>query len=314
MESRDGVNSPPEGKRAEIKGKIFYHVPLSDYTSWRIGGPVDYLAFPQDGADLKKLLAWARRDKISYFILGKGTNILIRDGGFRGMAISLAEGFSQLEVVKSSADEIQVQVGAGLPLGKVIDFCMQKGLSGLEFAAGIPGSVGGAIAMNAGAFGGEIKDVLQAVSFMDSHGNMREDPREKLSFSYRALRLPPGDIILGGVFTLRPAEISRVQEKIREIIALRQEKQPYDFPSAGSVFRNPQPGPAGRLIERAGLKGYRIGGAQVSEKHANFIINLGEARAKDVLKLIEVVKDKVWRETGVLLELEIQIMGEDIRD
>lgn len=314
MESRGGLNSPPEGKRAEIKGKIFYDVPLSAYTSWRIGGPVDYLAFPQDGADLKKLLAWARRDKIPYFILGKGTNILIRDGGFRGLAISLAEGFCHLEVVKSLADEIQVQVGAGLALGEVIDFCMQKGLSGLEFAAGIPGSVGGAIAMNAGAFGGEIKDVLQAVSFMDSHGNMREDPREKLSFSYRALHLPPGDIILGGVFILRPAEINRVQEKIREIIALRQEKQPYDFPSAGSVFRNPQAGPAGRLIERVGLKGYRIGGAQVSEKHANFIINRGEARAKDVLKLIEVVRDRVWRETGVLLELEIKIMGDDVQD
>lgn len=314
MESGDGINSPPAGKRAEIKGKIFYDVPLSDYTSWRIGGPVDYLVFPKDGPDLKEVLAWARRDKIPYFILGKGTNILIRDGGFRGMAISLTAGFCQLEVVTSLADEIQVQAGAGLPLGKVIDFCIQKGLSGLEFAAGIPGSVGGAVAMNAGAFGGEIKDVLRAVYLMDRQGNMRESSREKLSFSYRALHLPPGDIILGSVFSLRPAEITCVQKKIREIIAWRQEKQPYDFPSAGSVFRNPQSGPAGRLIERAGLKGYRIGGAQVSEKHANFIINRGGARAKDVLKLIEVVRDKVWRETGVLLELEIQVMGEDAGD
>lgn len=314
MESRDGINSPPAGKRAEIKGKIFYKAPLHCYTSWRIGGPVDYLVFPQDIADLKEVLAWARRDKIPYFILGKGTNILIRDGGFRGMAISLTEGFCQLKVVKSSAAEIQVQVGAGLPLGKVIDFCRLEGLTGLEFAAGIPGSVGGAIAMNAGAFGGEIKDALQAVYFMDSSGNMRKNPREQLLFSYRTLRLLPGDIILGGVFSLRPAERTQVQDKIREIIAWRQEKQPYESPSAGSVFRNPQSGPAGRLIERAGFKGYRIGGAQVSEKHANFIINCGGARAKDVLQLIEIVRDKVWRETGVLLELEIQIIGEDEGD
>lgn len=314
MESRDGVNSPTEGKRTEIKGKIFNAVPLADYTSWHIGGKVDYLVFPKDGADLKKVLEWAHRDKIPYFILGKGTNILVRDGGLRGMAISLSEGFCQLEVVKNSSDEIQVQAGAGLPLGKVIDFCKQRGLTGLEFAAGIPGSVGGAIAMNAGAFGGEIKDVLQAVWVMDNQGNVRQKPKEKLSFSYRALSLPGGEIILRGIFSLRPAEVTGVQEKIREIMAWRQEKQPYDFPSAGSVFRNPQSGPAGRLIERAGLKGYQVGGAQVSEKHANFIINRGGARAKDVLRLIEVVREKVWRETGVLLELEIQVVGEEDGD
>ncbi|MGB9698616.1 MAG: UDP-N-acetylmuramate dehydrogenase [Thermodesulfobacteriota bacterium] len=314
MESRDGVDPQTKGTRTEIKGKIFYDVPLADYTSWRIGGPVDYLVFPRDAADLKEVLEWARRDKIPYFILGKGTNILVRDGGFRGMAISLADGFAQLAVIKSLAAEIHLHAGAGLPLGMVIDFCLQKGLTGLEFAAGIPGSIGGAIAMNAGAFGGEIKDVLQAVWVMDAHGNMREDPKEKLSFSYRALRMLPGEIILGGLFRLRPAEITQVQEEVRKIIARRREKQPYDFPSAGSVFRNPQAGPAGRLIEKAGLKGYRIGAAQVSEKHANFIINRGGARAKDVLKLIEVVRDKVWRETGVLLELEIQVMGEDGED
>jgi len=314
MESRHGANPQAKGTRAEIKGKIFYDVPLADYTSWRIGGPVDYLVFPQDAADLKEVLEWARRDKIPYFILGKGTNILVRDGGFRGMAISLADGFGQMAVTKSLSAEVQLQAGAGLPLGTVIDFCMQKGLSGLEFAAGIPGSVGGAVAMNAGAFGGEIKEVLQAVWVMDARGNMRQDPVEKLSFSYRALSLPLGEIILGGLFNLRPAEVTRVQEEVRKIIALRREKQPYDFPSAGSVFRNPSTGPAGRLIERCGLKGYRIGGAQISEKHANFIINRGGARAKDVLKLIEVVREKVWRETGVLLELEIRVVGEEARD
>ncbi len=170
------------------------------------------------------------------------------------------------------------------------------------------------MAMNAGAFGGEIRDVLHSISIMDPQGNMRATPKEQLSFAYRLLKLLPGEVILGGLFSLRPGEKGQVQEKIREIIARRQEKQPYDFPSAGSVFRNPQAGPAGRLIEQAGLKGLQIGGAQVSEKHANFIINRGGARAKDVWRLIEVVRKKVWQETGVLLELEVQIVGEDPPD
>ncbi len=314
MESRPGVNPQTKGKRAEIKGEILYNVPLAQYTSWRIGGPVDFLVFPEDVKDLKKVLAWAHGDQIPYFVLGKGTNILVRDGGFRGMAIAIASKFAQLEVLQRGPEEILLQVGAGLSLEKLIDFCAQEGFTGLEFAAGIPGSVGGAMAMNAGAFGGEIRDVLHSVSIMDAQGNMRATPKDQLAFAYRSLKLPPGEIILSGLFSLRSGEAAQVKEKIREIIARRKEKQPYNFPSAGSVFRNPQAGPAGRLIEQVGLKGLQIGGAQVSEKHANFIINRGGARAKDVWQLIKVVQEKVWQKTGVLLELEIKIVGEDPAD
>lgn len=315
------MSSPIEEKRLpiscplplekEIKGEVRYAVPMAEYTSFRVGGPVDFLFFPADAADLKKILEWGRKEKIPYFILGKGTNLLVRDGGWRGMAISLIQGFSRIAEVSRGEREVILEVEAGVPLEGLINFCRINGLAGLEFAAGIPGSVGGAIYMNAGAFGGEIKQVLESVGLMDSQGNILRKERGELEFSYRSLRLAKGEIILDGLFKLGLGEPSLVRAKIEEIITKRKEKQPYEFPSAGSVFRNPQAGPAGGLIEKVGLKGYQIGEAQISEKHANFIINRGQARAKDILSLIELARCKVFREIGVLLELEIQVVGED---
>ncbi|MDI6755073.1 MAG: UDP-N-acetylmuramate dehydrogenase [Thermodesulfobacteriota bacterium] len=294
-----------------IKGEVRYSVPMSDYTSFRVGGQVDCLVYPADVPDLQNILRWCNQQGVRHFILGNGTNLLVRDGGIRGMAISLSNGFRQIKEAGRGPEENLIFAAAGGPLGNLVDFSSEKGLTGLEFAAGIPGTVGGAIFMNAGAFRGEMKEVLHSVKLMDSAGQVSEKGREALRFSYRSMELGKGEIILGGQFQLRAGNGQEVQAKIEENIRRRKAKQPWDLPSAGSVFKNPDGGPAGRLIEEAGLKGCRIGDAQVSEKHANFIVNRGKAKAKDILTLVEKVRQKVFQEKGVWLELEIQVIGED---
>jgi len=295
----------------KIKGEIRYSVPLSGYTSFRVGGPIDYLAFPADMEDLRKTLQWCRGQGVRYFILGNGTNLLVRDGGVRGMAISLSRGFIGLEEAELDQGEKLVFSGAGEPLGRVVEFAPGRGLAGLEFAAGIPGTVGGAIFMNAGAFQGEMKDAIDSVRLMDAEGKVWERRRGELKFSYRSMELREGEVILGGRFRLRAGDGQKVREKVEEILHRRRIKQPLDLPSAGSIFKNPPQGPAGKLIEEAGLKGRRLGDAQISEKHANFIVNRGRARAGDILALIELAREKVLKEYGVLLEMEIQVVGED---
>lgn len=294
-----------------IKGEVRYSVPMSDYTSFRVGGQVDWLVYPADVPDLQNILRWCNQQGVRHFILGNGTNLLVREGGIRGMAISLSSGFRQIEEAGRGPEEPLIFAAAGGLLGNLVDFSSEKGLTGLEFAAGIPGTVGGAIYMNAGAFRGEMKEVLHSVKLMDSAGQVSEKGREALRFSYRAMELGKGEIILGGQFQLRAGNGQQVQAKIEENIRRRKAKQPWDLPSAGSVFKNPDGGPAGRLIEEAGLKGCRIGDAQVSEKHANFIVNRGKAKATDILTLVEKVRQKVFQEKGVWLELEIQVVGED---
>jgi len=284
---------------------------MSDYTSFRVGGRVDYLAFPSDIQDLQKILGWCKQRGVRYFVLGNGTNLLVRDGGVRGMAISLSRGFLRLEEVGGGPEENLILAEAGGPLGKLVEFSSEKGLAGMEFAAGIPGTVGGAIFMNAGAFKEEMKGVLHAVRLMDPEGNIAEKGKNQLRFSYRSLEVEKGAVILGAQFRLRPENGQKVKAKVEENIRWRRAKQPWDLPSAGSVFKNPVQGPAGRFVEEAGLKGSRIGDAQVSEQHANFIVNRGKARARDILALVEIIRKKVFKEKGVWLETEIQVVGED---
>jgi UDP-N-acetylmuramate dehydrogenase len=248
---------------------------------------------------------------VRYFVLGNGTNLLVRDGGIRGMAISLSRGFLRVEEVGGGPGENLILAEAGGPLGKLVEFSSEKGLTGLEFAAGIPGTVGGAIFMNAGAFKEEMKGVLHSVRLMDPEGNISEKGKNELRFSYRSLEVEKGEVILGAQFSLRPENGQRVKAKVEENIRWRKTKQPWDLPSAGSVFKNPVQGPAGRFVEEAGLKGSRIGDAQVSEQHANFIVNRGKARARDILTLVEIIREKVFKEKGVWLETEIQVVGED---
>ena len=294
-----------------IKGEILYSVPMSAYTSFRVGGRVDYLAFPSDIQDLQEVLRRCNQQGVRYFVLGNGTNLLVRDGGIRGMAISLSRGFLRVEEVGGGPGENLILAEAGGPLGKLVEFSSEKGLTGLEFAAGIPGTVGGAIFMNAGAFKEEMKGVLHSVRLMDPEGNISEKGKNELRFSYRSLEVEKGAVILGAQFSLRPENGQRVKAKVEENIRWRKTKQPWDLPSAGSVFKNPVQGPAGRFVEEAGLKGSRIGDAQVSEQHANFIVNRGKARARDILTLVEIIREKVFQEKGVRLEMEIQVVGED---
>lgn len=294
-----------------IKGEILYSVPMSAYTSFRVGGRVDYLAFPSDIQDLQEVLRRCNQQGVRYFVLGNGTNLLVRDGGIRGMAISLSRGFLRVEEVGGGPGENLILAEAGGPLGKLVEFSSEKGLTGLEFAAGIPGTVGGAIFMNAGAFKEEMKGVLHSVRLMDPEGNISEKGKNELRFSYRSLEVEKGEIILGAQFSLRPENGQRVKAKVEENIRWRKTKQPWDLPSAGSVFKNPVQGPAGRFVEEAGLKGSRIGDAQVSEQHANFIVNRGKARARDILTLVKIIREKVFKEKGVWLETEIQVVGED---
>jgi len=294
-----------------IKGEILYSVPMSAYTSFRVGGRVDCLAFPSDIQDLQEVLRRCNQQGVRYFVLGNGTNLLVRDGGIRGMAISLSRGFLRVEEVGGGPGENLILAEAGGPLGKLVEFSSEKGLTGLEFAAGIPGTVGGAIFMNAGAFKEEMKGVLHSVRLMDPEGNISEKGKNELRFSYRSLEVEKGEVILGAQFSLRPENDQRVKAKVEENIRWRKTKQPWDLPSAGSVFKNPVQGPAGRFVEEAGLKGSRIGDAQVSEQHANFIVNRGKARARDILTLVEIIREKVFKEKGVWLETEIQVVGED---
>ena len=294
-----------------IKGEILYSVCMSAYTSFRVGGRVDYLAFPSDIQDLQEVLRRCNQQGVRYFVLGNGTNLLVRDGGIRGMAISLSRGFLRVEEVGGGPGENLILAEAGGPLGKLVEFSSEKGLTGLEFAAGIPGTVGGAIFMNAGAFKEEMKGVLHSVRLMDPEGNISEKGKNELRFSYRSLEVEKGEVILGAQFSLRPENGQRVKAKVEENIRWRKTKQPWDLPSAGSVFKNPVQGPAGRFVEEAGLKGSRIGDAQVSEQHANFIVNRGKARARDILTLVEIIREKVFKEKGVWLETEIQVVGED---
>ena len=257
-----------------------------------------------DLAGLQTAVQVLNQKHYPYFILGRGTNLLVQDAAVRAVAISLEEGFSQVECVDG-----RVKAGAGLRLSRLLRFCLQRSLSGLEFIAGIPGSVGGALRMNAGTQAGEMADVCDAVHLVLSDSTLVRLERARLSFSYRKLQLPPAAVLVEAEFLLTPGSREQIRRRIHSFLEVRKEKQPWRLPSAGSVFKNPPGDFAGRLIEAVGLKGVRIGDAQISPKHANFIVNRGQARARDILALIQLAQEKVEREFGVHLELEIQVVG-----
>lgn len=281
--------------------------PMSLHTSLRVGGPAEFLIYPQNIYELQEILKLARNDKIPFFVLGRGTNLLVLDGGIPGIVISLAEVCCNFSFSNSL-----VRAGAGVPLARLVSASLEKGLSGLEFALGIPGSLGGALYMNAGAFGCSIGDLVQEATVIDFEGNIISLSRSQLSFSYRWSSFKQEKaIILEAVLKLVPGKREEIWKRARSIQEERRLKHP-QFPSAGSVFRNPPGGkPAGYLIERAGAKGLAVGGAEVSLKHGNFIVNKGNATAADVLALIEVVRKRVKESQGVELELEIEIVGKE---
>lgn len=294
----------------KIRGEKRFNEPMRRYTTFRIGGKADILIFPEDIGDIRKILSVSKDRQIPLFVLGGGANLLVRDGGIRGIVLSLRKGFRDIRI----ADRTVVSAGAGAKLMEVVGFAADNGLSGLEFAAGIPGSAGGALIMNAGAAGKEMAKIVESVTLMDPEGNILNMVGDAIGFGYRNSRFPAGSILLRTRLSLGGGDKRDIREGMKINLEERQKRQPLSFPCAGSIFRNPAGDFAGRLIESAGLKGYRIGDAQVSETHANFIVNTGNASAGDVIRLIDYIKHVVLEKKGISLDREIHITGEEISD
>ena len=294
-------------------GRVFENALLSEYTSFRTGGPADCLVRVKDIDEIKRLVMLARNEKVPYYILGNGTNMLISDDGFRGLIISLKDMENNISISELSDKEtFEVSVWAGCSLARLSSEAANRGLAGLEFAAGIPGSVGGAVVMNAGAYGGEIKDVFDFADVLDEEGNQLRLGKDELKFGYRRSIIQEKNyIVLAVSFILKRGDEKAIKSEIKELNERRREKQPLEYPSAGSTFKRPEGLFAGKLIEDAGLKGFSVGDASVSEKHCGFVINKGKATSADIFELISSVIEKVYDKTGVVLEPEIKLLGFD---
>ena len=286
---------------------IEINIPLAKYTTLRVGGPADYFAEIENEGDLQSLLFAAREAELPVLIMGNGSNLLVRDGGFQGLVIRLGKSFSRID---RTGDFLYAQAGALLSALSVR--ARDEGLAGLEFAQGIPGTVGGGTYMNAGAYGGELGNCIREAKVL-SGSEIKTVPGEQMDFSYRHSRaMEEGWVVLGALFSLRPGDPKEIDSAMRDFSARRKEKQPLEYPSAGSFFKRPQGHFAGALIEGANLKGLTVGGAQVSEKHAGFLINIGNATAKDFLDLMAKVQSAVMERYQVALEPEVRIVGRDL--
>ena len=278
--------------------------PMSRHTSFQIGGPAELFVSPSDREQTAAVLAACREQEIPFFLMGNGSNLLVADEGVRGAVIAFGAPMSR---IVRQGDALLAQAGA--TLSQLCRFARQEGLSGLEFAWGIPGSVGGAVRMNAGAYGGETKDVVTRVEALSPEGEPFETDAAGARFGYRTSRFAGGEIVCSAVFSHSSGNPEEIDAKMAETLRKRVEKQPLDYPSAGSAFKRPKEGYAAALIDSCGLKGFSVGGARVSEKHAGFVINTGGATCRDVRDLLERVQAEVFRQTGILLEPEVQLLG-----
>jgi UDP-N-acetylmuramate dehydrogenase len=285
-----------------FRGYIAINEPMAKYTSMRVGGPADYYLEPADKLDLVEIIRYFQRNNFPYLMLGRGSNLLFSDVGLRGAAINLE---ACLSTVRLEGDLVIAE--AGVHMAKFVDFSIQKSLAGVEMLAGIPGSVGGAIVMNAGAHGGEISDHLIEVEVL-RNGEIQIVKREDAHFAYRQSGFAH-DIVLSASFRLPKGDKEELMARRREMILKRNVTQPLSLPNSGSMFKNPPGNHAAKLIEQAGLKGKRVGNAQISAKHANFIVNLGGAKASDILTLVDLARRTVYQNAGVLLELEVKFIG-----
>lgn len=294
-----------EVKKIMSKNKIRINEPMKNHTSFRIGGPADILVLPETVEEVRKTIILCKEKGVPLFILGNGTNLLIRDQGIRGIVMKLAQNFNDAKVDKNI-----MWCKAGMGLNLVAKTALEHKLSGLEFAHGIPGTLGGATVMNAGAYGGEMADIITKVTVIDYDGNIYDMQKAELEYSYRQCILQKGDKILLEVeMELAPGNYDIIRSKMEDFLNRRRQKQPLHLPSAGSAFKRPPGNYAGYLIEKAGLKGFRIGGAMVSDLHAGFIVNVDNATFEDVLNLINHIKKEVQEKFGVLLEPEIKIIN-----
>jgi UDP-N-acetylmuramate dehydrogenase len=297
---------------AELAGALAAAVParvqagasLARHTSFRIGGPADVLVVPDAASELAAVVRLAAEFDTPLTIVGGGSNVLVGDGGIRGVVVKLGAGFRRVEWTSP-----EVEAGGAVQLGRLAREAVERGLAGLEYAEGIPGTVGGALFMNAGAYGGEVADTVEAVEGVDAGGDVRRLGRTELAFGYRRTALPPGFVVTAVRFRLRPDATQAARDRMAEARARRTASQPHGSANAGSIFKNPPGDFAGRLVEAAGLKGTRIGGARVSFEHGNFIVNDGEARAADVQALMQQAQRVVWERSGVWLEPEVRLVG-----
>jgi len=291
--------------RARFGARVKANQMLAEFTSFRIGGPADLLIEVENEDELTDALAAANRCGAQAFCLGAGTNLLVSDRGVRGLVVRLGRGFEKIEI-----DGKRVSAGAAAQFGTLVETVIERGLAGLEFAEGIPGTVGGGLVMNAGAFGGELARVVTMVHGATRQGELKALNADEVHFAYRRTELPPGFIITRVEFELAEGDHETMRARVAELRARRAARQPRGFPNAGSIFKNPPGSFAGRLLEGCGLKGERMGGAAFSEQHANFIVNLGDARAAEVRALMELARKKVKETTGVWLEPEVKLVGD----
>lgn len=286
--------------------RVFTEEAMSQHTTFKIGGPADYFLMPDKGEDVGRVIKICKEKEIPYFILGNGSNLLVGDGGYRGAVIQIYRNMSSVTV---EGNEITAQAGA--LLSAVAAAAKNASLTGFEFAGGIPGTIGGAVVMNAGAYGGEMKDVLTEVTVMNAEGDIFTLPTEELELGYRtSIIKTAGYIVLEAKIRLKEGDPEVIRETMKNLTIRRTTKQPLEYPSAGSTFKRPEGYFAGKLIMDSGLAGYQVGGAQVSEKHCGFVINAGGATARDVRTLMDNVRDIVYKKYGVTLEPEVKFLGE----
>ncbi|MBP1575876.1 MAG: UDP-N-acetylmuramate dehydrogenase [Oscillospiraceae bacterium] len=286
--------------------KFLEHEDLSKHTSFKIGGPAEFFVKPKNKEQVSAVVDYCEKNSVPLLPLGKGSNVLVSDSGINGVVMYFGSDFGKIELI----DENTIYCEAGAGLAALCNFALENELTGLEFAYGIPGSVGGAVFMNAGAYGGEIKDVIVYADHVDKNGKAGKFTGEELEMSYRhSVYSGKEYFITGAAFKLKKGEKAEIKAKMDDLIGRRFDKQPMDKPSAGSTFKRPEGAFASALIDQCGLKGYRVGGAEVSTKHAGFVVNIGGATCEDVLRLIKDVQEKVKNDTGFFLEPEVEILG-----
>ena len=292
-------------KNVITKGTVLTEEPMSRHTSFQIGGPAEIFVQPATGDEVRQAICLAKEEQIPFFVVGNGSNLLVSDDGFRGMIVQIGRNLQEISV-----EDNVIYAQAGALLSRVARTALEHGLTGMEFAAGIPGSLGGAVAMNAGAYGGEMKDILTDAEVLTPDGEIKILSLEELDLSYRHSCIFDEDyIVLSVHLQLEQGDKTVIRNRMDELARARREKQPLEYPSAGSTFKRPEGYFAGALIQDAGLKGYTVGGAQVSEKHSGFVVNRGGATAEEVLFLIKQVQKKVKSRFGVTMEPEVRMVG-----
>lgn len=292
----------------QILGKenVYINELMSNHITFRVGGPADYFVTPETEAQLGEVLALFRKEKIPHYIIGNGSNLLVGDRGFRGVIVQICKKMNQVRI---EAESVYAQAGA--LLSKIAAEAQTYSLTGFEFASGIPGTLGGAVMMNAGAYGGEMAQVLVKAQVMDDTGSIYEVPVERMELGYRtSVFSQNGNVVLNAELRLEKGDAGRIQKYMKELKEKRMKKQPLEYPSAGSAFKRPEGFFAGKLIQDAGLQGFQVGGAQISEKHCGFVINKNRATAADIVSLMEQVSDRVEARFGVHLEPEVKKIGE----